>query len=85
MSIMSTGASDAEQEIAGGRVNPDDLVLSFAEWCQVNNFSESTGRRLIAARAVVVTHLSPRRIGITVGNNREYQQRASTRAEAGAP
>jgi hypothetical protein len=57
----------------------DDQVLTFHEWCAVNRISERTGRRILAGEAGVdppiVTALSERRIGITRGNNRAWQQR----------
>lgn len=52
----------------------DDAVLTFREWCALNGFSPRTGRRILSAPgAPVVTRLSPRRIGITRGNNRLWQ------------
>jgi hypothetical protein len=54
-------------------IDPDDRVLTFAEWCELNRVSAATGRRLIAAgHGPVITHLSERRIGITVGANRRW-------------
>jgi hypothetical protein len=59
----------------------DDQVLTFLEWCRLNRISERGGRRILSEPgAPVVTQLSPRRVGITVGNNRRWQetrQRAS--------
>ena len=57
------------------RANPDDhRVMSFRDWCALNNFSVSTGRRILAGEnGPVVTQLSPRRIGITIGANRTWQ------------
>ena len=52
----------------------DDKVLTFAEWCKLNRIGQRTGRRIInAPGGPVVTQLSERRIGITVGNNRRWQ------------
>ena len=52
----------------------DDQVLTFFEWCQLNRFSERTGRRILKGPdSPKVTMLSPRRLGITVGNNRAWQ------------
>ena len=54
-------------------VDPDDRVLTFREWCEVNRFSPATGRRIIASgNGPTVTHLSTRRIGIRVGHNRQW-------------
>jgi hypothetical protein len=53
----------------------DSQVLTFAEWCRLNRFSQRTGRRVISAPGgPPVVRLSPRRIGITVGANRLWQQ-----------
>jgi hypothetical protein len=60
---------------------PDDQVLSFLAWCQLNNFSERTGRRIIAnGDGPVVTWLGPRRrIGITVRDNAKWQRSRAIR------
>jgi len=50
-------------------------VLSFADWCALNAISLATGRRILASgQGPIVTRLSARRIGITVGNNARWQQ-----------
>ena len=60
----------------------DDQVLTFVEWCQLNRISERTGRRILdGPDAPTVTMLSPRRFGVTVRANREWQQ---SRARKGA-
>jgi hypothetical protein len=52
----------------------DDRVLSFRQWCEVNGLTPRTGRRVIASgNGPVITQISPRRIGITVANNRRWQ------------
>ena len=52
----------------------DDKVLTFAEWCKLNRIGQRTGRRILTSGCgPVVTQLSERRIGITVGNNRRWQ------------
>jgi hypothetical protein len=62
-------------------VSPDDQVLTFLEWCAINRISERNGRRILAATGgPVVTMLSARRIGITVGNNRRWQRSRERRA-----
>jgi hypothetical protein len=51
-----------------------DKVLSFRQWCEINGLSERTGRRILAGDdGPVVTQLSPRRVGVTVANNRAWQ------------
>jgi hypothetical protein len=62
-------------------IDPDDRVLTFAEWCELNRISPATGRRIIATGAgPVVTRLSERRIGITVGANRRWRDARSSSA-----
>jgi hypothetical protein len=62
-------------ESAAMRRLDDDQVLTFLDWCALNGFSPATGRRIIAAgTGPVVTQLSTRRIGITIGNNRRWQE-----------
>jgi hypothetical protein len=57
-------------------------VLSFLQWCALNGFSPATGRRLIAKdKGPAIIRLSERRIGVTIGANRQWQE-ARTRASA---
>jgi hypothetical protein len=53
----------------------DDRVLSFDDWCRLNKFSRSTGQRIIAAgQGPKFIQLSARRKGVTIGENRRWQQ-----------
>jgi predicted DNA-binding transcriptional regulator AlpA len=53
----------------------DDRVMSFDDWCKLNGFSRSTGQRLIASgKAPQFIQLSEKRKGVTVGENRRWQQ-----------
>jgi hypothetical protein len=62
----------------GPPLDDGDRVLSFRQWCELNGFSPATGRRLIAAgTGPIITQLSPRRIGITIRNNRAWHQMRS--------
>jgi predicted DNA-binding transcriptional regulator AlpA len=52
-----------------------DRVLSFRQWCALNNFSEATGRRVIkAGKGPPVLQLSARRLGIRESDNAAWQQ-----------
>jgi hypothetical protein len=52
----------------------DDQVLTFIEWCALNGISTRTGRRILdGSDPPRVTMLSPRRFGIRVADNREWQ------------
>jgi hypothetical protein len=54
--------------------NPDH-VLTTEEWCALNSISVPTGKRILKSGAgPTVTELGPHRIGITVGNNRRWQE-----------
>jgi len=58
-------------------VHHDDEVLTFKEWCELNGFSARTGRRILdgpKSQRPVITWLSARRMGITRGNNRRWQE-----------
>jgi hypothetical protein len=58
-----------------GFENDDNRVLSFRQWCILNGISTRTGRRLLASgNGPIVTQLSEKRIGVTVGNNRRWQE-----------
>jgi predicted DNA-binding transcriptional regulator AlpA len=53
----------------------DDRVLTIRQWCQLNSFSKSTGERMLkSGKGPKVTHLSTRRLGIRVGDNRRWQE-----------
>jgi hypothetical protein len=53
----------------------DDQVLTFPQWCALNAFSQRTGRRVLSGGdGPVVTELSASRIGVTVRNNRRWQE-----------
>ena len=57
------------------RALDDDQVMDFRTWCEVNDFSPATGRRLRkAGKGPTFTQLSARRIGVTVRNNRAWQE-----------
>ena len=66
----------------------DNRVLSFRQWCELNGFSEATGRQLLRmGNGPVTTQLSERRIGITVANNQAWQNsraRPANRIESAA-
>ena len=62
------------RQSARDRALDDDWVMPFSLWCEVNNFSPATGRRLRkAGKGPVFTQISDRRIGVTVRNNRAWQ------------
>jgi hypothetical protein len=53
----------------------DDRVLTLAEWRKLNGLSERTARRILqSGDGPIITQLSPRRLGITVRNNRLWQK-----------
>jgi len=52
-----------------------DYVLTFAEWCELNSFSEPTGKRIIArGEGPPVLQLSLRRLGIRMSDNLAWQE-----------
>jgi len=53
----------------------DDRVMSFDDWCKLNGFSRSTGQRIIASgQGPRFIQLSEKRKGVTIGENRLWQQ-----------
>jgi hypothetical protein len=57
------------------RANNDNQILTFADWCASNTFSQATGRRIRkAGKGPRFIQLSDRRIGVTVGDNRAWQE-----------
>jgi len=73
---MSFSAREAERRRIQRQLSlDDDRVLTFNEWCALNGIGKRTGRRILTSGGgPVVTQLSERRIGITVGNNRRWQE-----------
>ena len=71
--VEQRATREAERALIARQYQNDNQVLSFRQWCLLNGFSISTGRRIIERGEVVVTQLSPRRIGITISNNRAWQ------------
>ncbi len=54
-------------------VDPDDRVMTLAEWYAANRISEDTGRRIIARGEIEVIQLSERRKGITRGADKRWK------------
>ena len=53
----------------------DDCVMSFETWCEVNDFSKSTGQRLRKeGKGPRFIQTSDRRIGVTKGENRRWRE-----------
>ena len=53
----------------------EDRVMSFDDWCKLNGFSRSTGQRIVASgNGPRFIQLSEKRKGVTVGENRRWQQ-----------
>ncbi len=53
----------------------DDRVMSFDDWCNLNGFSRSTGQRIVASgNGPRFIKLSEKRKGVTIGENRRWQQ-----------
>ncbi len=69
-----------QRQRAGGVASPfppshDDYVLTLAEWCALNRFSQRTGRRVIrSGNGPVVTRLTERLLGVRVTDNHRWQQ-----------
>jgi hypothetical protein len=73
------------RQSARDRALDDDWIIPFALWCQVNNFSPATGRRLRkAGKGPIFTQISDRRIGVSVRNNRLWQESRKVAAPTGA-
>ena len=76
-SRQSDRAADRELELNQFR------VMSFAQWCALNGISPATGRRLLrSVRGPIVTQLSDRRIGITIGANIAWQAKRAIKGAA---
>jgi predicted DNA-binding transcriptional regulator AlpA len=77
MSLREREVADRRQNFRKqphGEMEHRDRVLSFAQWCDLNGFSKTTGHRLIkAGEGPPVLQLSPRRIGVRESDNRVWQ------------
>jgi hypothetical protein len=72
--VTALEAARRSRQAAQDRHLDDDRVLTFSEWCVLNSFSPATGRRIRkSGKGPTFTQLSERRIGITVGANREWR------------
>ena len=81
MSISSTGPSAYEKRkarlaaAAHEACNPDaDAVLTFPQWCRLNDLSLATGERIRkSGQGPRFVQLSEKRIGVTRRENRRWQ------------
>jgi hypothetical protein len=74
--------TDARQPRAHFSDVHDQQVLTFREWCALNNISPKTGRRILKAPgAPVITMLTKKLIGITIKSDRDWKA-SRTRKEA---
>lgn len=65
---------EAERRRRQSLFQDDNRVLSFDQWIELNGISNRTGRRILkSGTGPTVIQLSPRRIGVTVRANREWQ------------
>jgi hypothetical protein len=56
----------------------DNRVMTVRAWAALNGFSLSTAERILGgpkSERPIITQLSAKRRGITVGNNRRWQER----------
>ena len=73
--------AEREAELAriAGYTNPDQ-VLTFEQWRLLNSLSKATGQRILNSGppvGLIVTELSVRRRGVTIGNNRIWNKSRS--------
>jgi hypothetical protein len=77
MTIAELGARPRKSAAQPSSLPDDHQVLTFKQWCETNNFSETTGWRILRgpkAKRPKVMQLSARRIGIRKGDNRRWQE-----------
>jgi hypothetical protein len=68
---LSTGLSEEPKRL----VHDDDAVMSFKAWCDRNDISTATGRRIIQrGEGPEVIRLSTNRIGVTYGADRAWKE-----------
>jgi hypothetical protein len=59
-------------------MNCDQQVLTLAEWAALNGFGIKSARRLIkAGEGPTLTRLTSKRYGVTLGNNKKWQEQRS--------
>jgi hypothetical protein len=71
---------DAQREASTQYDNPD-AVMTFLQWCRLNNISPATGKRILSGDSgPTVTWLSTRRRGVSVRHDREWKERCASAA-----
>ena len=63
---------EAERGLIARQYLNNDQVLDFRQWILLAGISKSTGRRIIERGEVTIVQLSPRRIGVRVGEHRRW-------------
>ena len=73
--VRACGPKRQKRARAHFSADHDQQILTFREWCDLNSISSRTGRRILKAPGgPVVTMLTSRRFGISVGNNKIWQE-----------
>jgi hypothetical protein len=63
----------------------DTQVMRFREWCRLNQFSERTGRRILASgNGPAVVQLTSKIIGVTVAADRAWKASRVRGGDVGA-
>jgi hypothetical protein len=64
------------EQVSPFPINPDDRVMLLAEWRRLRNVSPSGERRMRRkGLGPKLTHLTERRLGVTVRHDREWIER----------
>jgi hypothetical protein len=72
-------ARQEAQREATTQYQNDNQVLTFIQWCRLNNFSTATGKRILQGdNGPPVLWFSQRRKGIRVGDDRKWKQRLAS-------
>jgi len=68
-----------QRRVESLRAGADSVVMTFRQWCACNGFSVPTGYRIRkSGTGPRFIKLSARRIGVSVGENRRWQESRAT-------
>ena len=74
--MRGTSLTIPAEQVSSFPINPDDRVMLLDEWRRLRNVSPSGERRMRKkGLGPKLTHLTERRLGVTVRHDREWLER----------
>jgi hypothetical protein len=80
---MESSPVTVTEQVSLFPINPDHRVMTLAEWRKLRNVSPSGERRMRKkGLGPKLTHLTERRLGVTVRDDREWIERGGATTES---